>query len=488
MAQPRAITICCAICLVLFMGFGLAFSARAEETHPGENDGICFPKLSKGMRLSTPFPSSDFLKIDFNPDSLPSLEAMIPITPGVYPLVENPASESERNIAAEIFRFAALNQNLKEGNVVISPLSLYSLLAILLENDYGPTRDSLTTLLVKNPDYPRMIQSYLSALRPQLSRNEKHLHIATESALWHIPSIKLSDSFRRNSQRVYSLIINPTNPNGKEGLKEINKWVASATEGEIAEFLPQPLSGVQAILLNTLYFHSQWSKMYEFDQNPIKKGIFHSLGGEPQSAFYMTSRYIGNYAYRNKVHAISLDLQSSFRFNLYLPENNDDFLPIIENLNTTLLDYIEENGEPYIIELTLPRFQTTFSTNLIPPVLQLMGKESLTVDGVFADHPFPITDLLQNIRLSVDEYGVKGSAVSAAISLTSSGKEDNYKKIRLDFNRPFFYTITEKTTGTILFIGCVTTMEAFPSPTFEDPEHDRNWWDGKDSAWAFILE
>jgi serpin B len=55
--------------------------------------------------------------------------------------------------------------------------------------------------------------------------------------------------------------------------------------------------------------------------------------------------------------------------------------------------------------------------------------------------------------VDVNENGTEAAAVTAVGMFTTSMPVDPPKKIYFNVDRPFIFTISEKTTGTILFIG-----------------------------------
>ena len=62
--------------------------------------------------------------------------------------------------------------------------------------------------------------------------------------------------------------------------------------------------------------------------------------------------------------------------------------------------------------------------------------------------------------IDVNETGTEAAAVtSVTFSTTSVGPGDQVKKIYFTVNKPFVFSITEKDTGVILFIGEVQNPE-----------------------------
>jgi serpin B len=104
------------------------------------------------------------------------------------------------------------------------------------------------------------------------------------------------------------------------------------------------------------------------------------------------------------------------------------------------------------VNLFLPRFTTSFSANLIPPLTTLgMGIAFEAGGGDFSGiYPGAYISAVQHDTVvEVDETGT----VAAGSTTVVIGPTVVQVPVNLDFNRPFFYTIRDNQTGALLFTG-----------------------------------
>ncbi len=70
-----------------------------------------------------------------------------------------------------------------------------------------------------------------------------------------------------------------------------------------------------------------------------------------------------------------------------------------------------------------------------------------------------VTQVLQETRVSTDEGGTLGAAVTMmGIDAALNPDAPEFKPVEITLDRPFLFMIEETSTGTILFIGAVTKL------------------------------
>lgn len=122
---------------------------------------------------------------------------------------------------------------------------------------------------------------------------------------------------------------------------------------------------------------------------------------------------------------------------------------------------------PYEVDLKLPRYETSSDTDQIEDkligLLQKMGIH-LAFDGYFAEIPNMCEDgnvfismMQQKAKIKVNEEGSEAAAVTVAgMNYTTSAGPVEHPKATFHANRPFVYTISEASSGVILFVGKFT--------------------------------
>jgi serpin B len=116
--------------------------------------------------------------------------------------------------------------------------------------------------------------------------------------------------------------------------------------------------------------------------------------------------------------------------------------------------------QPYEVNLSLPRFETSSSTDDMAggliSLLKKMGirkvfdKENMEIVNI-ANTPLYIGMMRQKAAIKVNEKGSEAAAVTVAGMLNTAVEE--FPKADFHANRPFVYVISEASSGVILFVG-----------------------------------
>ncbi|MGH7285815.1 MAG: serpin family protein, partial [Polyangiaceae bacterium] len=111
------------------------------------------------------------------------------------------------------------------------------------------------------------------------------------------------------------------------------------------------------------------------------------------------------------------------------------------------------------VDLTLPKFGYQGETISLKPLLQGLGMNvaftpaaDFTAIAQDPSGPIYIGDVLHQAFLRVDEKGTEAAAATAVIGVGTSARQDP-KTITVD--HPFFFTIRDAATNTVLFTGRV---------------------------------
>jgi len=145
-----------------------------------------------------------------------------------------------------------------------------------------------------------------------------------------------------------------------------------------------------------------------------------------------------------------------------LPREGKTVDDVIASLNAESWQQLRYSGWGPIVDIEIPRFKTTFETNLIEP-LSALGAPTMFTPGA-AEFPNICSNYKQDLyvflmkqkaAIEVDEEGTKASAVTITGLVDSAAPWSYEKPMNVDFhaNRPFVYVIQEASTGVIFFLG-----------------------------------
>jgi len=110
------------------------------------------------------------------------------------------------------------------------------------------------------------------------------------------------------------------------------------------------------------------------------------------------------------------------------------------------------------VALELPRFKTSFNANLIPP-FEALGMH-LAFDRARADfsrmaarNPLVISLIAHRAVIDVMEDGTEAAAATAVVVTVRSAARRPQEPEPFRVDRPFLFSIVDKTSGAVLFAG-----------------------------------
>ena len=108
---------------------------------------------------------------------------------------------------------------------------------------------------------------------------------------------------------------------------------------------------------------------------------------------------------------------------------------------------------PYEVDLKLPRFKTDYTLPLEDIMSALGMPTAFSPDDAefpyFCNVPVFIQNMFQVAKIKLDEQGTE----AAAVTVLEGGSSDIVQQAEFHANRPFFYIISEQSTGVIFFMG-----------------------------------
>lgn len=251
------------------------------------------------------------------------------------------------------------------------------------------------------------------------------------------------------------------------GLAEINGWVNRKTEGKIGKILEKLEPTSAAVLLNAVYFKSRWA--VPFDERLTKDESF-SLSQSRQARLPMMNRTGPNVLIaRQGYRALWLPYAvPELAMVIVLPDEIEGLAEVSRRIDAKELSEMLAalRGAPKMVELTLPRFKAEYRADDLISTFKQAGLK-LALDAQHADfsgitgQPIPPTKLYisQIVHRAVIEVAEESTEAAAATAIvlgapTASGgppAPEQPEVFRVD--HPFQFYIVDNVTGAILFEG-----------------------------------
>lgn len=343
-----------------------------------------------------------------------------------------------------------------EGNIFVSPTSLYMALAMVYNGTDGATKDEIAQVLEAEGLSAEEMNRANASLVTKLASDSEEIELNIANSIWVKDGYTFLESFTDSSQDYYNAKIETIDITDPASADAINDWVSDATNGKIKEMASNPLPGnLVAMLLNAIYFNGTWQ--YPFSEDETRQQSFHLRDGSTTQVPLMSLDEQFAYFETDSFQAIALPYgDGEMNMHVFLPPETsslDEFKGAMTEEHWA--DWMER-FEMKQGNVMLPKFEMEYEVNLNDP-LKEMGMEtafsSVDLSKMFeSSSGLYISEVKQKSFLNVSERGTEAAAATS-VAVGESGPPESQFEMKV--NRPFFFAITDEETGVILFMGSI---------------------------------
>lgn len=349
---------------------------------------------------------------------------------------------------------------------ILSPISVTYVLGMLNDGATGNTAKEITSVMGFGEDNAKGVNEFCKKLIEEVPKTDPSVTleianavISNKSRNIELESAYLSDMKKYYGAEVYNLDFSKK----VEALKNINGWCNSKTNGMIPEILNESELKADALLLfmNAIYFKATWTE--KFDTKDTKSKSFMMENGQEKLLHMMHRMAEAQYSENEFCQMLNLPYGSGdmWSMKVLLPKEGKSVDDVINSLNSESWNELRYNTWHPVVDIDIPRFSTSFETDLIKPLTEMGAPSMFTpfeaefpnISSNFKKDLY-VGLMKQKAAIEVNEEGTKASAVTVASMEFLEGPDPNHP-MNVDFhaNRPFVYVIQEASTGVIFFLG-----------------------------------
>ena len=354
--------------------------------------------------------------------------------------------EGNNDFAFRLFQKARGNES-----SIMSPLSITYALGMLNNGAAGQTQQEINTVLgcadAGSPDIINAFCRKLLTEAPTLD-NETTAEIANTIYVNSGRGYELQQGFIDKANEYYDAQPEARNFYDGETRGVINQWANDHTQGMIPEVFPTEQSFNQdaaSYLLNALYFKGAWAN--KFDKTKTRDEAFNGDAMVPMMSQEADFAYTENDLYQ----AVCLPYgNGAYKMTVFLPREGKTIGDVLAKMSGN----IWSSGIDYdltTVDLKMPRLKTDSRIGLVEIMKELGMPKAFSIDAefpYFGNRDVFISDMFQKAVIDLDEEGTEAAAVTVI---------EMYESVQMPVtfhaNRPFFYIISEQSTGVIFFIG-----------------------------------
>ncbi len=349
-----------------------------------------------------------------------------------------------------------------EENLVLSPSSVATVLAMVLPGARGATADEIGAVL--RADLPPVrLAEVAAALDSGLAERaaEDELELRISNSVWAQAGLPLRPELVDLLTGAFHAGLRQADfgrdPEGAR--RAVNRLVAEQTAGRITGlFGPGSISvDTRLVLTNAVYLEARW--LEAFDPGETRPEPFHLLdGGRIEVDMLHREARLG-YAEGDGWRAVELPYRGGrFAMDVVLPEAGG-FAAFQRGLDAERLGGALRRLRPRQVRLALPKFTFDSSHDLRPALVALGARTAFTdaadFSGISEAESLRIDQVVQRAHVEVDERGTTAAAATgASMVLVSVAVPRGLVELRVD--RPFLFLVRDLDSGQIVFLGRVT--------------------------------
>lgn len=383
-------------------------------------------------------------------------------------------SAGNREFALAAFQ-RLLDADDAEENLLISPHSILSALAMVYAGADGQTRQQMREALRFALDEPALHAAFQAldaalAERSQIERDDqaRGFELSVVNRLWGHHDYAFLPTYLEQIERYYGAGIERVDfeANPDAARQQINSWVEDQTRERIQDLLPDGAlnEDTRMVLVNAIYFLASWQDAFEEDQTRTEP--FQLLGGRSVEVELMnrTARFPAHVD--DDSMAVSIPyLGGDVSLLAMMPADTEaDFSDWQDALDRERFDQIVTGLAGRQVELAFPRL-TADSGFRLAELLRDMGMvdafspteadfERMTGVGPgVMGRSLYIDEVFHKTFIDLDEAGTEAAAATAVVMMRLTAMPVEEEALALRFDRPFIYAIYDHPTNSILFLG-----------------------------------
>ena len=365
------------------------------------------------------------------------------------------SSEVEAISAGNAFGFELLGEVARAHpgeTVFLSPFSASMALGMTLNGTAGETFDAMRGTLGFDGLEEAEINAAYRELLDLLAGLDPDVELAVGNAIWHRQELALRSDFRTRVEDSFDARIQGLDFSAPGSADVINDWVSESTRGRIQKMIDPPIpANVLAYLMNAVYFKAAWTQ--PFDPRQTHTAPFRLEGGATEDVRLMMRDDTIRHHQTEIYDAVDLPYAGqAYSMTVVVPAEGVSIEELTDELDADEWSRLTGSFQTTRVQLFLPRFELEWEGVLNDPLVAIgMGPAfgpGADFSRLFESGGGWISEVKQKSFVRVDEEGTEAAAVTSVAVATSMPPQ-----VRGD--RPFFFAIRERLSGTILFMGLI---------------------------------
>ena len=337
------------------------------------------------------------------------------------------ASADARLLAAPLKRFGlellAREAQATSGNVVLSPLSIHDVLSMVLNGARGRTLAEMrTTLGLGSLPLAQVDQAWADLIASARAGRRPAITIA--DSLWLKSGVPFNPAFLAADRDYFAAAPRALPADPAAAAAAINAWTAERTAGLIPQIVEPGYFNAQTILalVNAVHLKTTWAVPFAAAQT--RSAPFTLGDGSVVSVPTMSGPLSAPLARTAAYDAVALPTKGPVTVWVIVPQGAQTPEALVSAFEQRGLGGVDAAARRTSLELTLPRFKTSFATPDLKPQLAAMGMPSAfsptqaDLEGIVAPGTpgrVYLKRVVHKAVLDVNENGIEAAAATAGL-------------------------------------------------------------------------
>ncbi|MBN9518697.1 serpin family protein [bacterium] len=388
--------------------------------------------------------------------------AQPPAAPGVPDADLKSVVDGNNAFALDLYRGVSERAG---GNVVLSPYSVASALAMTTAGARGKTAEEMAAALHVTLPPERFHPAQAALARALQTSGGGAAELRVANALWRQRGFAVRDDFLRLTRDHYGAGLREVDfvADPERARQAINAWVGEETRGKIPNLLTgrDVSADTRLVLTNAVYFKAAWHTSFPkdltaddtFRVTPNRTVPVRMMNG----TVFCRGREVGG------VKVVALPYRGAGQSMVLVVPNNPDGLAAVERALSPDALRVWFAAGLCEARLALPVFRARERLPLGGVLGEMGMRLPFGIDpdfgGVAEADRLQLEAVVHEATIEVDETGAEAAAATAVVTrrpISAVKQPSRPPALVVRADRPFLYLIRDNPTGAVLFVGRVT--------------------------------
>jgi serine protease inhibitor len=351
--------------------------------------------------------------------------------------------------------FSELMDEDRGQNIFISPLSILLALAMTYNGAVGETAEAMADAMEFSGMEIEELNRGFSNLIISIINADSDVEISIANSIWHRSDFEPEKDFIDTNKKYYNSEVRKLDFSKADAPDIINGWISDATREKIKKMIDRIPEDAVMYLINAIYFKGDWT--YPFEEESTFDDDFHHEDGSTKKVPMMHMQQHFGYG-RGEGFAVLRLPYGKEKLSMYilLPDEGVDIDPVLYDMSVEKWDSIISGLSDKEVSLAMPKYRMEYGIKNLNDALVSLGMGiAFTPDADFSaiSKGIFISRVLHKAVIEVNEKGSEAAAATVVEMVESAMPVEEI--VEFTVNRPYFFTISDDRTGSVMFMGKV---------------------------------